>query len=241
MNRTSRRSKSRRNRSLVTRPAGVVAAAIVLIALFSALIGRAYVVPSGSMEPTFHGCAGCDNDRIMAQKLTYYFSAPQPGDVVVFAGPPAWNVGFESRRSTNVVVRGVQNLLAAAGLGASTENILTKRVIATGGQTVSCRAGDPAIMVDGQPLVEDYLLDPPETDADFPGSSRACGGEFFGPVQVPEDSLWVMGDNRTASADSRAHLGDIHQGTVPVDNVRGKVEFIISPPQRMGRVDHAQP
>lgn len=101
------------------------------------------MIPSASMEPTLHGCEGCTNDRIFVEKLSYYFSDPDPGDVVVFEGPDAWNVGFSVDRSNNVMVRGVQNLVAAAGLRPNTKNILVKRVIATGGDTVQCLEDDP--------------------------------------------------------------------------------------------------
>ena len=64
-------------------------------------IARPYLIPSESMEPTLHGCTGCVGDRIMVDKLTYRFSEPKPGDVIVFKGPPNWNVGYKSIRSDN--------------------------------------------------------------------------------------------------------------------------------------------
>ena len=62
-------------------------------------VARPYLIPSESMEPTLHGCTGCVGDRIMVDKVTYRFSEPEPGDVVVFKGPPSWNVGYKSIRS----------------------------------------------------------------------------------------------------------------------------------------------
>ncbi|MEX3516163.1 signal peptidase I [Corynebacterium camporealensis] len=212
----------------------------VLLVAFQAIVGRMYVIPSGSMEPTLHGCQGCSNDRIAVQKLSYYFTEPAPGDVVVFEGPDAWNTGFEVPRSDNVVTRGVQNLASAVGLYPNGENILVKRVIATGGQTVSCQPGDPAVMVDGQPTNQDFIQTPAEVPVDPETGSDACGGEYFGPIQVPADHLWMMGDNRTNSVDSRGHIGDVLQGTVPVDNVRGKVEAVVLPLSRIGSVEHVE-
>ncbi|MBF9010635.1 S26 family signal peptidase [Corynebacterium sp. HMSC077D10] len=214
-------------------------AAFVLLAVGSALIGRIYVIPSGSMEPTLHGCQGCNGDRIAVEKVSYYFADPKPGDVVVFEGEPSWNTTYELQRSHNVFIRGLQNLFAAAGLIQGDANILVKRVIATEGQTVSCQAGDPGIMVDGQARTEPYVLQPPQNPISPETGSLACGGDYFGPVTVPEDHIWVMGDNRTNSADSRAHLGDAEQGTIPVDNVRGKVRAIVMPLSRIGTVEHA--
>lgn len=217
---------------------GVFAAAVAILVLIQTFVGRLYVIPSASMEPTLHGCTGCSNDRIVVEKLSYRFSQPAPGDIVVFAGPPSWNTDFSVSRSKNIFLRGVQNTLAAGGIIPNGENILVKRIIATGGQTVSCQQGDSAIMVDGQPLSEDYILSPPAIPVPHDGGSVACGGAYFGPVTVPADQLWVMGDNRTNSRDSRAHLGDNLQGTIPLDNVRGKVLAVVAPPGRMGFVEH---
>lgn len=209
----------------------------LVLTFVQTFIGRMYLIPSASMEPTLHGCAGCKNDRILVQKLSYYFSDPQPGDVVVFAGADSWNSSFEVKRSDNVLVRGVENAGAAIGLLPNGENILVKRVIATEGQTVSCEAGDPAVMVDGQPIDQSYVKTPPEMPVDTAAGSEACGGSYFGPVTVPEGNIWVMGDNRTNSLDSRAHLGDNLQGTIPVDNVRGKVEAVVLPIPRAQLID----
>ena len=209
----------------------------VLLVLLQAFVGRMYVIPSASMEPTLHGCTGCDNDRIAVQKMSYYFHDPAPGDVVVFEGPESWNTEFEVQRSDNVLVRGAQNALASVGLLPNGENILVKRVIATEGQTVKCEEGDSAVMVDGAPIDQSFTLDPPEIPVDPGSGSQACGGQYFGPVTVPEGNMWVMGDNRTNSLDSRAHIGDHLQGTVPVDNVRGKVEAVVLPVSRFGGID----
>lgn len=209
----------------------------VLLVLLQAFVGRMYVIPSASMEPTLHGCTGCDNDRIAVQKMSYYFHDPAPGDVVVFEGPESWNTEFEVQRSENVLVRGAQNALASVGLLPNGQNILVKRVIATEGQTVKCEKGDSAVMVDGAPIDQSFTLDPPEIPVDPGSGSQACGGQYFGPVTVPAGNMWVMGDNRTNSLDSRAHIGDHLQGTVPVDNVRGKVEAVVLPVSRFGGID----
>ncbi|MBU9764484.1 signal peptidase I [Mycobacterium sp. TNTM28] len=230
--------------------------ALVLYYVTLTFIARPYLIPSESMEPTLHGCAGCVGDRIMVDKVTYRFSAPEPGDVVVFKGPPAWNVGYKSIRSDNTAVRWVQNALSFIGFVPPDENDLVKRVIAVGGQTVQCRA-DTGLTVDGKALDEPYL-DPATMMAD-PGV-YPCLGPEFGPVEVPPDRLWVMGDNRTHSADSRVHCssprtdaagapvqervmctGDPMVGTVPVENVIGKARFIAWPPSRWGGINGVNP
>jgi signal peptidase I len=229
----------------------LIAIALVLYYVMLTFIARPYLIPSESMEPTLHGCPGCTGDRIMVDKLTYDFSSPQPGDVVVFKGPPNWNVGYKSIRSDNTAIRWAQNVLSFVGFVPPDENDLVKRVIAVGGQTVECRAAT-GLTVDGKPLHEPYL-DPNTMMADT--KIYPCLGSEFGPVKVPEGRLWVMGDNRTHSADSRAHCGktpaDVQRGlmctgdpmlgTVPVDNVIGKARFIAWPPSRWGGVSSVNP
>ena len=217
-----------------------LALTFTVLALVQACVGRMYLIPSSSMEPTLHGCPGCTNDRIAVQKISYYFSDPRPWDVVVFSGPDSWNTSFDVDRPRNVMLRGLHNIGAVVGLVPNGDNILVKRVIATGGQTVSCEEGDPSVMVDGHATSQDVVLDPPEIPIDNRVGSQACGGAYFGPVTVPEGHLWVMGDNRTNSLDSRAHLGDKLQGTVPVDNVRGKVVAVVLPVSRAQTIEHPE-
>jgi signal peptidase I len=226
---------------------------LVLYYVMLTFVARPYLIPSESMEPTLHGCTGCVGDRIMVDKVTYRFSSPQPGDVIVFKGPPNWNIGYKSIRSNDTAVRWVQNALSFVGFVPPDENDLVKRVIAVGGQTVECRM-NTGLTVDGRRLNEPFLnfvtmnVDPTNPYA-------ACLGNEFGPVKVPEGRLWVMGDNRTHSADSRAHCantpidaqrgllctGDPTLGTVPVHNVIGKARFIAWPPSRWGGVASVNP
>lgn len=229
----------------------LVSCALVLYYVMLTFIARPYLIPSESMEPTLHGCKGCVGDRIMVDKVTYRFTSPQPGDVIVFKGPPNWNVGYKSIRSHNAAIRALQNGLSFIGFVPPDENDLVKRVIATGGQTVQCRA-DSGLTVDGKPLEEPYLS--PTTMMADP-AVYPCLGNEFGPVTVPDGKVWVMGDNRTHSADSRAHCtstpaeaqkgilctGDPETGTVPVSDVIGKARFIAWPPGRWGGVSSVDP
>jgi signal peptidase I len=241
----------KRKKSAMREAAILVAIAVVLYYVMLTFIARPYLIPSESMEPTLHGCTGCVGDRVMVDKLTYRFGSPAPGDVIVFKGPPNWNIGYKSIRSQNPVVRAGQNALSFVGFVPPDENDLVKRVIAVGGQTVECRA-DTGLTVNGKRLKEPYL-DPATMMAD--PAVYPCLGNEFGPVHVPDGRLWVMGDNRTHSADSRAHCtstpvdaqrgilctGDPTAGTVPVDNVIGKARFIAWPPSRWGGVGSVNP
>jgi signal peptidase I len=240
-----------KKRGALREAALLITIAVVLYYVMLTFVARPYLIPSESMEPTLHGCAGCTGDRIMVDKVTYRFGTPEPGDVIVFKGPPNWNIGYKSIRSKNTAVRFVQNTLSFVGFVPPDENDLVKRVIATGGQTVECRA-DTGLTVDGKKLKEPYL-DSSTMMAD--PTIYPCLGPEFGPVKVPDGRLWVMGDNRTHSADSRAHCGstpadaqqglictgDPTPGTVPVDNVIGKARFIAWPPSRWGGVHAVNP
>ncbi|AWB85097.1 signal peptidase I [Corynebacterium liangguodongii] len=213
----------------------VIALTLFFIFIIQTFIGRMYVIPSGSMEPTLHGFHG-SGDRVAVEKVSYYFSDPEPGDVVVFKGTDSWNASYVSNRSDNPLVAGLQTVGSWVGLVPPDENNLVKRIIATGGQTVSCQEGDPAVMVDGRPIEQSYTLQPPENPIDPLTGSQACGGAYFGPVTVPEGHYFMMGDNRTNSLDSRAHMGDPLQGTIPKENLRGKVAAIVFPLGRAGGV-----
>lgn len=215
---------------------------IIVLALLISIgvqtfIGRIYVIPSESMQPTLNGCAGCTGDRIWVDKVHYQFNDPKPGEVVVFNGPQSWDNEYVNQQSTNVLANSLRTVGSWVGLVAPDENALVKRIIAVGGQTVQCRPGDPGILVDGTLTDSSFIKNPPEQPVDPAFGSEACGGPYFGPVTVPEGNLWVMGDNRTYSADSRYHMGDELQGTIPEENVVGKVQAIILPFSRIGGVD----
>nr|WP_246011451.1 signal peptidase I [Nocardia mexicana] len=227
----------------------LIVIAAVIAALVVTFIGRPYVIPSQSMEPTLHGCAGCTGDRIYVEKLSYDFGDPSPGDVVVFVGPSdSWNKAYRSNRSSNVVIRGVQNFFSFFGLVPPDENDLVKRVVATGGQTVQCCDAQGRVMVDGKPLDESYAHYNFPYQPGLPYATNVQGtlrinpvGREFGPVKVPDGNVWVMGDNRNESADSRAHVDDEYSGTVPVDDIRGKAVFKIWPPNRIGPIRSEDP
>ncbi len=207
----------------------LIVVALVLTFLIQTFLAKVYVIPSGSMETTLHGCTGCNNDRVLVDKLSYRFTEPAPGDVVVFRGPDSWSSEIEVDEPSNPVVRGLQLFGSLIGLAPPDEKDFVKRVIAVGGQTVQCCDSRGQVMVDGTSLNEPYIFYLPEA-----GPPKQAS---FGPVAVPEGQLWMMGDSRNNSADSR--MPD--HGAVPVDNVIGQARLIVLPFDRLGWVTAQDP
>ncbi len=208
----------------------LIGVALVLTFLIQTFVAKVFVIPSGSMETTLNGCTGCDNDRVLVDKVTYNFTDISPGDVVVFRGPDSWSSSeYELEQTTNPVLRGLQMAGSLIGFAPPDEKDFVKRVIATGGQTVACCDALNQVMVDGQPLDEPYIYYLPEA-----GPARQIP---FGPITVPQGEMWMMGDSRNNSADSRA----AGHGPVPEENVIGKVRLIVLPFDRFGGVEAVNP
>lgn len=203
---------------------------LLLAGLIAGLVARTYEIPSESMESTLHGCRGCDNDRVLVDRLAYRFGDPTPGEVVVFnADTDVWkNSEVSTVGETNPIVRGFDALLSATGIHRSMGTAFVKRVIAVGGQTVSCCDARNRVVVDGQGLDEPYLHYP---------VAVAARQEPFAPITVPVGQILVMGDNRNQSIDSRAK----GNGPVPASSLVGKVRFIVLPFGRMGSVASVDP
>jgi signal peptidase I len=203
--------------------------ALVLAVGVKTFLVQAFFIPSGSMETTLHGCPGCTGDRVLVTKPPYWFSDPQPGDVVVFQGPDTWEPEVAADRPSNWF----SALLAvgrAIGVAPPAEDDFVKRVIAVGGQTVQCCDAQGRVTVDGRPLDEPYIHE-----------NTPVGERAFGPVTVPEGRLFVMGDHRAVSADSTRHLHDRYGGTIAVDDVIGKASLIVWPLSRFGGIDDPDP
>jgi len=207
----------------------LVVVALLLTFLIQTFLAKVYVIPSGSMETTLHGCTGCNNDRVLVDKVTYRFSDPEPGDVVVFRGPDSWSSEITIQPPSNALAIGLQQLGSLIGLAPPDEKDFVKRVIAVGGQTVQCCDSRNRVLVDGGPLDEPYVYYLPEA-----GQARQ---DPFGPITVPQGQLWMMGDSRNNSADSRVP----GHGAVPMDNVIGKARMIVLPLPRFGWIASVDP
>ena len=225
----SERRRPPRNRSARATAASVLLALAVLVVLVAALVAQIYEIPSGSMETTLHGCTGCENDRVLVDKLAYRFGEPKPGDIVVFTLPDSWNNSElpVAGRSGNPLVRALQALGHAIGVATDRPDLI-KRVIAVGGQTVACCDARNRLLVDGKGVDEPYIYFAPAF-----GSARQTS---FGPVRVPAGQLFVMGDSRNNSVDSRAE----GNGPVPLADVIGKARMIVWPLARAGWLGSGQ-
>lgn len=207
--------------SILREVAGVLVASILVSLFIKTLVVQAFFVPSGSMEPTLHGCAGCLNDRLLVNKQTSHMGGVHRGDVVVFRDPGSWLPPASSTSGGQSLAHDVLVFIGIAP--SSNENNLVKRVIGVGGDIVEGR--DDKIYVNGSRLNEPYV---------FPGDSPSSTDYR---VTVPADSLWVMGDHRSDSSDSRAHRQEPGNGFIPVDDVVGRAFVIVWPLDRAGTLD----
>jgi signal peptidase I len=202
--RTARRRRLRKIQAIV------VVGLLILMTSVRGVMFQAFSIPSVSMEPTLEV-----GDRVLVNKLSYDVGSVQRGQVVVFDG--AGSFVPEESGSPGLFSR----MLGAIGLN-NGEDDYVKRVIGLPGDRVACCDAQGRLTVNGIPLDEPYLY-----GNDLPSQDRFD-------VLVPPGRVWVMGDHRSRSADSRAHLGDPGGGTVPFDKIVGRAVAIVWPLSRAG-------
>ncbi|MFC3587710.1 signal peptidase I [Streptantibioticus rubrisoli] len=195
----------------------LIGIALVLALIIKTFLVQAFSIPSQSMQNTLQV-----GDRVLVDKLTPWFgSQPSRGEVVVFHDPGGW-LEENPPGPTNPVTSGIQKVLSFIGLMPSAEEKdLIKRVIAVGGDTVECKGTGP-VTVNGKALDEPYI---------FPGNTP-CGDKPFGPIKIPPNRIWVMGDHRQDSLDSRYHQMLPGGGTVSVNQVVGRAIVVAWPVTR---------
>ncbi|WNI18301.1 signal peptidase I [Actinacidiphila sp. ITFR-21] len=195
----------------------LVVIALVLALIIKTFLVQAFSIPSDSMQNTLQ-----QGDRVLVDKLTPWFgSKPSRGEVVVFHDPGGW-LPENPPASNNPLVRGLQKGLSFIGLMPSAdEKDLIKRVIGVGGDTVSCDGTGP-VEVNGKALVEPYV---------YPGNT-ACTPDKPFKITVPRNRIWVMGDHRQDSLDSRYHMDMPFGGTVSDDDVVGRAIVVAWPVNR---------
>jgi signal peptidase I len=216
-------ARTRRRRRVLRDLVIIFAIALVVSFLTKAFLIRSFYIPTGSMQNTLQ-----INDRIIVNQLVPDVAGIDRGDIVVFTDPGGWlgpvqSAAVEPAQSEagNPVLGGIRWLSAEAGLGPEdTTDHLVKRVIGLPGDDVACCDVSGRTTVNGEPISEPYLKLPP-------GVTRTSESDFS--VTVPAGSLWVEGDNRYNSADSRLHTDTPGNGFVPLANVVGQA-FVINWP-----------
>jgi len=210
----TRRGEERPKKSFLREVPGIVITALVISVLIKTFLVQAFYIPSGSMENTL-----LVDDRVLVNKLTDKADEVHRGDVVVFRDPGGWLNGPTTTTGSGPL-SWMRDALVFVGLApAAGEEDLIKRVIGVAGDEVAC-CDQGRVTVNGAPLREPYL---------FPGDDPSL--EEFS-VRVPRDRLWVMGDHRSVSEDSRFHREQPGKGFVPVDDVVGRAFTIVWPLDR---------
>ena len=206
-----------RKGSFLREAAIILVSALVLSWVIKSFFVQAFFIPTGSMEDTL-----IEDDRVLVSKMVPGIFDVHRGDVVVFKDPGTWLDGTDKPARTAVQQK-VSDVLTFVGLlPQDAGEHLIKRVIAIGGDHVVCCDAEGLITVNGEPIVEPYLK---------PGTAPSVL-EFD--KTVPADSLWVMGDNRSNSTDSRYNGGSPGGGFVPLDNVVGTAFVTVWPFDRAG-------
>ena len=198
---------------------------LIIVALAVSIVIKTFLVqffyiPSGSMENTLQ-----INDRVAVNKVPFIGKSIKRGDVVVFRDPDNWLPEPYVGDLNKFIAKIKDGFVAVGVLPNPAKQYLVKRVIGVAGDKVECCSKDKKLMINGVEIDEPYI---------FAGNT-ASDTNFN--VTVPAGKVWVMGDHRGASADSRFHQDDINNGMVPNSKITGKVVGIIWPIKHLGIVD----
>jgi len=226
----AQRKKPKRARSFWRQLSALVVVGLVFALAIKAFAVQAFYIPSSSMEDTLK-----INDMILVNKLVYHFRAIARGDIIVFNGAGSWYPVPPTTASPNLfariydatlqpLLRSIPELFRTAPGHAD----LVKRVIGVPGDRVACCTAKGLITVNGVALHENSYLYP----GDSPASAPSATGYLSFNITVPPGRLWVMGDHRGVSEDSRLRPAAPGGGTIPEDKVIGRAFVIVWPPSR---------
>jgi len=194
----------------------LVVSALVLSIIVKTFLVQFFYIPSGSMENTLQV-----NDRVGVNKLGAIFSDIKRGEVVVFRDPAEWlSAPYDESKGLAKIVK--DGLVFVGIMPDPAKQYLIKRVIGVGGDRVVCCSTSGKIEVNGVEVDEPYIY----------AGNKPSDSTFD--VTVPKGFIWVMGDHRGASADSRFHTDDPNKGMVPLDKVTGRALFVIWPLKHLG-------
>ena len=216
--------KRRRPRSFWRELPVLILVALVIALVIKSFVVQAFFIPSSSMENTLD-----IGDKVLVNKLVYHFRSIQPGDIVVFDGNGSWEPApAPAKASSDPVVRLFDatldplyhSILGLFGTAPGQTDFI-KRVIGVPGDRVACCTASGDVTVNGVALQEQSYLYP----GNVPSAQRFS-------VTVPPGRLWVMGDHRAVSWDSRGHMQDPGGGTIPENMVIGRAFMIVWPPSR---------
>ncbi len=230
-------TSTKKPRSFLAELPFLVVIAFVLALLIKTFLVQAFYIPSESMQNTLQV-----GDRVLVSKLPYHWRGPHRGEIVVFNGLGSFNDGVSFQEPTNPISKALRKLSTTIGLGAPNERDYIKRVIGVPGDRVMCCDADGNVVIttkDGKTfsLHEPYLFQNDHKrfcEASETNQSADCPVGAIG-ILVPKGRLWVMGDHRGNSSDSRYHItDDANHGTVPENKVVGKAFTVIYPLDRFG-------
>ncbi|CAN2191723.1 LepB Signal peptidase I [Candidatus Nanopelagicaceae bacterium] len=201
---------------------------LVIVALAVSLLIKTFLVqffyiPSGSMENTLQ-----IQDRVAVNKIPFISGSINRGDVVVFRDPANWLPEPYENAENKVVAKIKEGLVAVGVLPNPAKQYLVKRVIGVAGDQIIC-CSNGKLTINGKETNEPYIF----------AGNKPSDLDFN--VTVPEGKVWVMGDHRGSSADSRYHQDDVNNGFVPVEKVTGRVFAIIWPVKHVGLVPSQDP
>jgi signal peptidase I len=190
----------------------LVVVALVVSLIIKTFLVQFFYIPSGSMENTLQV-----KDRVAVDKIPFISRNISRGDVVVFRDPDNWLPEISESSSNKYVAKLKTGLVAVGVLPNPAKQYLVKRVIGVAGDHIVCCDKEGLLTINDKPVTEPYI---------FAGNKPS---DMNFDVTVPKGKIWVMGDHRGASADSRYHQDDINKGFVPLSRVTGRVVAVIWP------------